>query len=248
MTFSISRIQRPLSVTFISLAALLITGCATGPESNPRDPLEPFNRGVYKFNDVVDRAVLKPVATVYRDSTPQVVRTGVGNFFRNLSEPWSFVNNVLQLRIQDAGETWIRFAVNTVFGLGGLIDIAGEAQIARHKQDFGQTLEHYGVPSGPFVMLPILGPSTVRDTAALPVDAQGNLLSGLNEVAVRNSLYALRVVDTRARYLRFTSVLDGASLDPYSFTRDSFLQRLDTRTQKPGGNTPDEMNDTLPIR
>lgn len=230
------------------MAALLTSGCAAGPDHNLRDPLEPLNRGVYRFNDAVDRAVLKPVATVYRDSTPQVFRTGVGNFFRNLSEPWSFVNNMLQLRIQDAGETWIRFAVNTVFGLGGLIDIAGEAKIERHKQDFGQTLAHYGVPSGPYLMLPILGPSTIRDTAALPVDAQGNLLSGLNDVPVRNSLYALRVVDTRARYLRLTSVLDSASLDPYSFTRDSFLQRLETRGQKPENDAPEEMGDVLPIR
>ncbi|WPB59354.1 VacJ family lipoprotein [Xylophilus sp. GOD-11R] len=203
---------------------VFMAGCATGPERNPRDPFEPFNRGVYKFNDAVDRAVLKPVATVYRDVTPAPIRTGVGNFFRNLTEPWSFVNNVLQGRIQDAGETVIRFAVNTVFGLGGLLDIAGEANIDRHRQDFGQTLAFYGVPTGPYLILPLLGPSTVRDTAALPVDFKGNLLSNVDDVSVRNSLYALRVVDTRANLLRVSSVLDGAALDQYSFTRDAFLQ------------------------
>ncbi|QHI98204.1 VacJ family lipoprotein [Xylophilus rhododendri] len=222
----ISRFYRAVPVRLLAAvaAALVLAGCATGPERNPRDPFEPFNRSVYKFNDTVDRAVLKPVATVYRDVTPSPVRTGVGNFFRNLTEPWSLVNNLLQGRIQDAGETWIRFAVNTVFGIGGLIDIAGEANIDRHKQDFGQTLAFYGVPTGPYLILPLLGPSTVRDTAALPVDLQGNLLSQVDDVAVRNSLYALRVVDTRASLLRVSSVLDGAALDQYSFTRDAFLQ------------------------
>jgi len=206
---------------------VVLAGCAsttTTQRTNPRDPFEPFNRSVYRFNDAVDRAVLKPVATGYRDITPPLVRTGVGNFFRNLTEPWSFVNNVLQGRVQDAGETWIRFAVNTVFGLGGILDIAGEANIDRHKQDFGQTLAFYGVPTGPYLILPLFGPSTVRDTAALPVDFKGSLLSGVDEVAVRNSLYALRVVDTRAKLLRVSSVLDGAALDQYSFTRDAFLQ------------------------
>ena len=226
-TFSLRRnLRAPARLFAVVVAALVMAGCATPPDqrSNPRDPFEPFNRSVYRFNDGVDRAVLKPVATVYRDATPALVRTGVGNFFRNLTEPWSFVNNVLQGRVQDAGETWIRFAVNTVFGLGGILDIAGEANIDRHKQDFGQTLAFYGVPTGPYLILPLLGPSTVRDTAALPIDWNGNLLSHIDEVAVRNTLTGLRVVDTRANLLRVSSVLDGAALDQYSFTRDAFLQ------------------------
>lgn len=214
----------PARLLAVLTLASLLAGCATGPARSPRDPFEPFNRGVYRFNDGVDRAVLKPVATVYRDVTPPLVRTGVGNFFRNLTEPWSFVNNVLQGRVQDAGETWIRFAVNTVFGLGGILDIASEANIDRHKQDFGQTLAFYGVPTGPYLILPLFGPSTVRDTAALPIDWKGNLLSHTGDVALRNSLTGLRLVDTRANLLRVSSVLDGAALDQYAFTRDAFLQ------------------------
>lgn len=225
---------RPALVALALGICALASGCAAGPDSrnhNPRDPFEPFNRSVFNFNDAVDRAVLKPVATAYRDATPPVVRTGVGNFFRNLTEPWSFVNNVLQLKVQAAGETAIRFAVNTVFGLGGILDIAGEANIDQHKQDFGQTLAYYSVPSGPYLVLPLLGPSTVRDTAALPVDFQGDLLSNLDDVAARNSLYALRVVDARANLLRVSSVLEAAALDRYSFTRDAYLQLRQRRTR-----------------
>ncbi|PYE78267.1 MlaA family lipoprotein [Xylophilus ampelinus] len=207
---------------------LLMAGCAssgaTTGSRNPRDPFEPFNRGVSEFNERIDDAVVRPVATVYRDVTPPLVRTGVGNFFRNLTEPWSLVNNVLQLKIRDAGETWIRFAVNTVFGLGGVLDIAGAADIDQHRQDFGQTLAFYGVPTGPYLVLPLLGPSTVRDTATFTVDTRANLLSGIDNIPVRNSLYVLRAVDVRANLLRASSVLDAAALDKYTFTRDAYLQ------------------------
>ena len=238
--------KAPLRLLTVLTAALVLAGCATPPDqrTNPRDPFEPFNRSVYKFNDAVDRAVLKPVATGYRDITPPLVRTGVGNFFRNLTEPWSFVNNVLQGRVQDAGETWIRFAVNTVFGIGGIFDIAGAANIDRHKQDFGQTLAFYGVPTGPYLMLPLFGPSTVRDTAALPIDFKGSLLSGVDDVAVRNSLYALRLVDTRANLLRVSSVLDGAALDQYSFTRDAFLQ-LRRNQRKDTTDSDGDLDDSM---
>ena len=211
--------------TILAAAAVAtLAGCATQPNADPRDPLEPMNRAVFGFNDAVDAAVLKPVAQGYQQAVPELARTGVGNFFRNLSEPWSFVNNVAQGRISDAGETFIRFTTNTVFGLGGLLDIAGEANIDQHKQDFGQTLAHYGVPTGPYLVLPLLGPSTVRDTAALPVNVQGDLLLGINHVPTRNSLYALRVIDVRANLLRAGAVLDEAALDKYSFTRDAYLQ------------------------
>ncbi|MDF1484751.1 VacJ family lipoprotein [Ramlibacter sp. H39-3-26] len=206
------------------MCALLLGGCATGPQANPSDPFEPFNRQMYGFNDAVDRAVLKPVAIAYRDATPDMARTGVRNFFANLGDAWSFVNNVLQLKPQAASESFIRFNVNTLFGLGGLLDIASEMDIDRHKQDFGQTLARWGVPSGPYLVLPILGPSTVRDTAALPVDAQGDLLSQVHDIPVRNSIFVLRGVDTRANLLRAGDVLDDAALDRYSFTRDVYLQ------------------------
>lgn len=204
--------------------SLLAAGCATGPNPHPQDPFEPFNRGVTRFNDVVDDAVLKPVATAYRNITPQPVRTGVTNFFGNLGDVWSFVNNVLQLKGQASAETFMRVNVNTLFGLGGILDVATELGIERHREDFGQTLGYWGVPSGPYLVLPILGPSTVRDTAALPVDFKGDLLDHVDHIPTRNSAIALRVVNARANLLRVGSVIDEAALDKYSFTRDAYLQ------------------------
>lgn len=207
------------------LSMAVLAGCATGPNADPRDPLEPFNRGMYQFNDAVDRAVLKPVATVYRDVLPSPVRTGVTNFFANLQDAWSIVNNALQLKGEAAGNSFMRFGVNTFLGLGGVLDIASEMQIERQTEDFGQTLGYWGMGSGPYLVLPLMGPSTVRDTAALPVDAQGNLVSGVNDVSTRNSLTALKLLNQRSRLLAATAMLDQVALDPYTFTRDAFLQR-----------------------
>jgi phospholipid-binding lipoprotein MlaA len=216
--------------SFCKLLAVLLlggvlTGCASGPNANPRDPLEPFNRGVSRFNDAVDGAVLKPVATAYRDVTPDPVRTGVSNFFGNLRDVWSAVNATLQLRPREATENVLRFGVNTVFGLGGVLDVASEMGIDRTTLDFGQTLGRWGIPSGPYLVLPIFGPSSVRDAAGFSVEARGDLVGNLDRIPVRNSLTALRVVDTRANLLRATSMLEGAALDKYSFTRDFYLQR-----------------------
>ena len=221
-------------------ATALLGGCATGPNANPADPLEPMNRQVARFNDTVDDAVLRPAATVYRKVLPSPVRTGVNNFFGNLSDVWSFVNSVAQLKMQNSAQTFMRVNVNTVFGLGGLLDIASEAGIDRHSEDFGQTLGHWGVPSGPYLMLPLLGPSTVRDTAALTVDYRGDMLHYVNDISVRNSLYALRVIDVRANLLRVGQLLDDAALDKYSFTRDAFLQRR--RNEVYDGNLPNDGN------
>lgn len=222
------------------LGAALLSGCATGPNANPADPFEPFNRGVHSFNDSVDKAVLKPVATVYRDVTPQPVRTGVSNFFGNLGDAWSFVNNTLQLRGEAAMASLFRVGINTTMGLGGVLDVATEMRIDRYKQDFGLTLGRWGVPTGPYFVLPILGPSTVRDTLALPVDLRGNLLREVTPVSARNSLYALRIVDTRANLLRAESVLDDAALDKYSFTRDVYMQLRGARNGSGDGSLPPE--------
>ncbi|MBS0291283.1 MAG: VacJ family lipoprotein [Proteobacteria bacterium] len=227
------------------LGAALVTGCATGPNANPADPFEPYNRSMTTFNDNVDKAVLKPVATLYRDVTPSPVRTGVGNFFSNLGDAWSFVNNLLQWRGLEAYESLVRFGTNTFLGLGGLLDIASEAGIERHKQDFGLTLGRWGVPTGPYLVLPLLGPSTVRDTAGLSADLfVGDLLDRVHEVPVRNSLYALRFVDARASLLRTTTVLDEAALDPYSFTRDVYLKlrtgAKDGANNDDGGKLPND--------
>lgn len=207
------------------LLGAVLAGCASGPNANPRDPLEPFNRGVSEFNDAVDGAVLKPVATVYRDVTPDMVRTGVSNFFGNLRDVWSGANATLQLRPREATENFLRFGVNTVFGLGGLLDIASEMGIDRTQLDFGQTLGRWGIPPGAYLVLPIFGPSSIRDAAGFTVEASGDLVNNVGDIPTRNSLTALRAVETRANLLRATSMLEGAALDKYSFTRDIYLQR-----------------------
>ncbi|WP_077001268.1 VacJ family lipoprotein [Variovorax sp. KK3] len=228
--------------TLVAAAALaLLAGCATGPGANPRDPFEPFNRGVSRFNDSVDDAVLKPVASAYRRVLPSFVRTGVNNFFGNLSDVWSFANSVLQLNLRYSADNFMRVNVNTIFGLGGLLDIATEAGIDRHSEDFGQTLGRWGVPSGPYLVLPLLGPSTVRDGSALLVDRQGDLVNRIHDIPWRNSMYVLRVVDTRSNFLRASELLGEAALDKYSFTRDAYLQRR--RSEIHNGETPDDDTD-----
>lgn len=211
----------------LALAALLslAAGCATGPDANPRDPLEPFNRSVYKFNDALDTAVLKPVATAYEKVTPSPVRTGVGNFFGNLGDLWSSVNAGLQLRPREATENLMRFSVNTVFGLAGVLDIATEMGIPRTQLDFGHTLGRWGTPSGPYLVIPLFGPSSVRDGTASFVDAYGDPVGGVDHIATRNSLYGLRVVDGRARLLRASTMLEDSGMDKYSFIRDAYLSR-----------------------
>ena len=216
---------RPTCWATAALLLALLQGCATAPGGNPADPFESFNRSVFSFNDKVDMAVIKPVALAYRDVTPTPIRTGVTNFFGNVSDAWSTVNNVLQAKPEFALDSLFRVTVNTLFGLGGILDVAGEANIPKHTEDFGQTLGHWGVPAGPYLVLPVLGPSTVRDTAALIVDTQGDAVSAASNVAARNTLTATRAVNIRARLLDAGNLLDEASLDKYSFAREVHLQR-----------------------
>jgi phospholipid-binding lipoprotein MlaA len=221
---------------------VLLTGCASGPGTNPVDPFEPFNRGMFRFNDAVDENVLVPTAKAYRAVLPSPVRTGISNFFGNISDVWSFANSVMQLRLQNSAETFMRVNVNTVFGLGGILDIATEIGLDRHKEDFGQTLGRWGVPSGPYLVTPLLGPSTVRDTAALLVDFNGDGLAAIKTVSVREISYVVRVVDARAQFLRAGQLLNDAALDKYSFTRDIFLARRQSEVDD--GNPRKEDNDS----
>ena len=207
------------------LAVALLQGCATGPGATPGDPLEPFNRAMFGFNEGLDRAVLKPVATAYRDVTPQPVRTGVTSFFGNIADVWAMVNNVLQGKGEAAADSLFRVTTNTLWGLGGIFDVATEMKIPKHSEDFGQTLGVWGVGSGPYLVLPVLGPSSVRDTAGLVVDYQLDAVSQASNVRVRNTLTTLRVVNVRANLLGAGDVLDQAALDKYSFTRDIYQQR-----------------------
>jgi len=217
---------------------VLLQACSAVPYKDPRDPMESWNRSVFKFNDAVDAAVVKPVATAYRDVLPHWLRTGVGNFFNNLEDLWSGVNNALQLRALDTADSFGRVVINTTMGLGGLLDVASEMGMERHPANFGLTLGRWGVGSGPFVVIPFLGSSTLRDTAALSVEFKGNLVRNINDDSTRNALTILNLVDTRASFLKAGEVVEEAALDKYSFTRDAFLQRR--RNQVYDGNPPDE--------
>ena len=207
------------------LMFLVLTGCATGPNAHPQDPLEPWNRGVYKFNDVIDTNVLKPVATTYTNVTPDLVRRGVGNFFNNIRDVWSAANAALQLRPQEAVENLFRVGVNTFMGLGGVLDVATEMGIPRTRLDFGQTLGRWGVPSGPYLVLPLLGPSSVRDATGTGVQFRLNDYTAFDDSTLQTSLTVLEVVDTRAGLLRAGTMLNEAAIDKYSFMRDFYLQR-----------------------
>lgn len=222
----------------VLLIVAMLQACTAVPYKNPRDPMESWNRSVFSFNDSVDRAVVKPVATAYQQVLPQWMRTGIGNFFNNLDDAWSFVNNALQLRGQYTADSFGRFMVNSTMGLGGLLDVASEMGMERRSANFGLTLGTWGVAPGPFVVLPFLGSSTLRDTLALPIDRQGNLVNALEDVPTRDALVILSVIDLRAGYLKAGDVIDGAALDRYSFTRDAYLQRR--RNQVYDGNPPDE--------
>lgn len=230
--------QRLAVHTVLATLVALSAGCATGPNVNPKDPLEPMNRKVATFNDALDDNVLKPVATGYRDYTPQPVQTGVSNFFRNLSDVLSTLNNGLQLKGHDTAESLMRVTVNSIFGIYGIFDVATEIGLNRHPEDFGQTLGYWGVPDGPYLVLPVLGPSTVRDSSVLPLEFSLDPVSNHNVTAERNAAVAMRIVDKRASFLKTTDLLSGAAIDKYSFTRDSYLQFR--RNQVFDGNPPDD--------
>jgi phospholipid-binding lipoprotein MlaA len=208
-------------------AGLALSGCATGP--NPRDPFEKFNRQMFAFNDAVDRVALKPAATAYKQVLPTFVQTGVSNFFGNLSDLWTGVNNLLQGKGEDGLSDVTRFTLNSTFGLLGVLDIASEAGLHKHNEDFGQTLGAWGVPPGPYLMLPVLGPSTVRDAAVIPLDVKADPWAYKEPVRWRNVGIAVRAVDQRAAVLDASNLMEEAALDRYEFIRDGFLQRRQSR-------------------
>lgn len=206
-------------------AALVLTGCAT---THPQDPFENFNRAMFRFNDTVDQAALKPAAKVYK-TLPDFVQIGVGNFFGNLEDGWTAVNNLLQGKLEDGLSDVMRFTFNSTFGLGGLLDIATEAGLQKHKEDFGQTLGKWGVRSGPYVVLPLLGSSTVRDVVALPADIEADPWHHIRPAHTRNIGSVMRIVDQRAAVLDASNLIEEAALDRYEFVRDAYLQRRQNR-------------------
>ncbi len=223
-------------------ASVLLVGCASTPTANPKDPWESMNRSVASFNDKVDDNVLKPVATGYRNVVPDLVQTGVRNVFNNFADMWSTVNNLLQLKPLNTAESLGRVVVNTVFGIYGIFDVATYIKLERHPEDFGQTLGYWGVPNGPYLVLPLFGPSTLRDGASLPVDFAVSPTQYINDIPTRNQVFALRLVSKRAELLKSGNMLEEASIDKYSFTRDAYLQYR--RSQIYDGNPPDE-EDTI---
>lgn len=208
---------------WIVIVAVLLSGCAT--TGNPQDPLEPFNRGVYRFNDALDRAVLKPVAQGYDAVLPQPVQNGIANFFSNIDDVIVVVNDFLQLKIAQGVSDAGRLMINSTIGILGFIDVGSGIGLPKHDEDFGQTLGYWGLASGAYVVLPFFGPSTVRDTAGLAVDIVTDPVFWLEDEVIRTSLYAVRTISVREQLLDAEKVLDVAALDEYQFVRDAYLQR-----------------------
>ena len=218
------------------IAALVLDGCASTP-GTPGDPLEGVNRAVFSFNEALDESLIKPVATGYQAVLPEFVRDSIDNFFANFNDAWSAVNQLLQAKPAAALEMGLRFSVNTVFGFGGFFDVAG-AGIERRSEDFGQTLGRWGIGPGPYLVLPLLGPSTLRDTAALAADWQAIPEAFLEQGVERFALTSLHVISVRARLLSATRALDEIALDKYSLVRDGYLARR--RNLVYDGNPPEE--------
>jgi phospholipid-binding lipoprotein MlaA len=243
----VNRLRSSLRVLGPLLLVSLLAGCTTlrearGGPGQRLDPWENWNRKVFAFNESFDENLLKPVATVYSNVVPQLVRQGVDNFFGNAADGWSAINNFLQGKIVLGFQDSIRVGTNTLFGILGLFDVASELGIERHNEDFGQTLGVWGVPPGPFFMIPLLGPSTVRDAPARYVDPQYAYNRWIGEVWLRNTFYGLDVVRTRAGLLKAGNIMEEAAIDPYSFLRDAYLQRRENQVYdgKPPRDPDDE--------
>ena len=215
-----------LSVSLRKLAittGIVLTLSASAVQAQQEnDPWEGFNRAMFSFNDGLDRAVIKPVTQGYRYVTPEIAQTGVNNFFENLRDVRTLFNNLLQGKVHNALEDFSRITFNTTFGLGGLIDVATPMGIAKNDEDFGQTLGYWGVSSGPYVVLPLFGPSTVRDTVGMVPDWHLDPVNYVDDRAARNSLRALRIIDTRSQLMDAERIISG---DRYIFIRDAYLQR-----------------------
>ncbi len=211
---------------FLAVIILLVSGCATVPagKPDPRDPWEKFNRSMYTFNDSLDRAVAKPVAKGYKRVTPQFIRTGISNAITNIDTVSTIVNGLLQGKVKQAGQDTARFLLNSTLGLGGLFDPASAAGLDLNDEDFGQTLGKWGVKSGPYLMLPFLGPSTVRDTFARIPDQYTYPVNYLEDDSTRLIIRGVDFVDLRADLLELDAQIER-SYDSYAFIRNAWLQR-----------------------
>ena len=222
------RLRRLVAGAALAAVLALVSGCATVPGAarmSKDDPWENFNRKVFNFNEALDEAVLKPVATAYRSVVPQLVRTGVSNVLGNIGDVWSAANHLLQGKVHTGLDMGMRVLANTFFGLGGLLDPATEMGLTRHSEDFGQTLGRWGVGPGPYLVLPLLGPSTLRDASALVLDRQAAASRLADNNTGTYAITTLEVVSVRASLLDAKQLLDAAALDKYSFLRQAFLAR-----------------------
>ena len=213
------------------LGALLLagaSGCASeggGAAADPRDPWEGFNRGIYGFNQALDDAVARPVATAYRYTVHDEIRSRVRNFFSNIADPLIGINNLLQGKFEDGMLDWVRFAFNSTLGLLGLHDVASDMGIEKHNEDFGQTFGRWGAQSGPYVVLPVLGSSSVRDGAGTALDIYTDPITLMRPYWFQYSLVGVRAVQYRADLLDASRLLEEAALDRYVFQRDAYFQR-----------------------
>lgn len=217
----------PLPRRLVVLAfSAAIAGCATtgGEGASPRDPFEPVNRAVYEFNDAFDRAIARPTAQAYETVVPVFARDMIGNVFGNLRDVWTAVNQLLQGKPGHAASDAWRVMINSTFGFAGLADVASEIGIPKHSEDFGQTLGRWGVPAGPYIVLPFFGPSSLRDAPARGVDLWGDPLRTIDSHGQRNNAILGRAIDDRQRLFEAERVVDQAALDRYSFIRDSWFQ------------------------
>ena len=204
------------------LTLTFLGGCAT---NNPRDPLEPMNRAVFSFNETVDNAIIKPVAQGYRAVLPQFARTGVSNFFSNINDVMVALNNLLQGKVVNAVSDVGRVLVNTTVGIAGFFDVATHFGLEKHNEDFGQTLGRWGVGDGPYLVLPFIGSSNVRDTLARVVDFKTDPITYVRSMSLRNSFWGTRALSDRANLLDASKLLETAALDAYEFVRDAYRQR-----------------------
>jgi phospholipid-binding lipoprotein MlaA len=233
---------------YLLLVSIALGGCAsTQRERNPQDPLEPFNRGMYKFNDAVDKTILKPVAKGYNTVIPERGKIMVRNFFSNLDDIIVTINDLLQLKFAQAASDGTRVLFNSTFGVLGLINITD--RLEKHNEDFGQTMGYWGISSGPYIVLPFFGPRTFRDSIGLYVDSYSSPIRLVPNIPTRNEMYVTRTVSLRAGLLDQEKILDEAAIDRYAFIRDAYLQQRQSLVYD--GNPPrekfdDEENSDLP--
>jgi phospholipid-binding lipoprotein MlaA len=225
------------SVTVAVMAAGLLAGCATS--GNPKDPIEGFNRAMFAFNEGLDSAIVKPVATGYEAVLPSPIRTGVTNFFSNIEDVFIGVNNLLQGKVPEAFSDLGRVVINTTIGLLGVLDMASDAGLEKHDEDFGQTFGRWGVGNGAYVVIPVFGPRTARDTVGLILDSAVDPVGDHKPKGTRNAALVLRVVNKRANLLAADKVVEEAALDKYSYMRDAYLQRR--RNLIHDGNPPRDL-------